>query len=128
MSCDLGVRLAIKGSKPNSDVVRVLRHAREHGGPATGAKTSPRARRGLILGDQIFSCNDTVSFKWNSRVGGERCPVGAAAEVAMTKPNLTDGSNNLELEAAAKATAPDQSWRLGVVSWYASLSMLDHGS
>src|SRR5215470_9209494 len=100
MSCDLGVRLAIKGSKPNSDVVRVLRHAREHGGPATGAKTSPRARRGLILGDQIFSCNDTVSFKWNSRVGGERCPVGAAAEVAMTKPNLTDGSNNLELEAA----------------------------
>lgn len=128
MSCDLRLSLAIKCSKPNSDVVWVLRHAREHGRPATGAKTSPRAWRGLILGDQIFSCNDTVSFKWDSRVGGEGCPVGAAAEVAVTKPNLPDRPNNLELEAATKAMAPDQSRRLGIVSWHASLSMLDHGS
>jgi hypothetical protein len=107
MSCDLRLSLAIKCSKANSDVVWILRHARKHGRPATGTETSPRARRGLILGDQIFSGNDTISFKWNSRVGGERGPVGSAAEVAMTKPDLPDGSNNLELEAAAKATAPD---------------------
>src|SRR5262245_19309151 len=107
MRCDLGVRLAIKRSKANSDMVRVLRDPREHGRPATGAKTSPCARRRLVFGDQIFSSDYTVSFKWNPRVGGKRCPVGSAAEVAVTKPNLPDGPNNLELEAATKATAPE---------------------
>ena len=108
MSCDLRLSLTIKCSEPNSDVVRVLRHPRKYGRPATGTETSPRAGRRLILGDQIFSGNDTISLKRNSRVGGERRPVGASAEVAVAKPNLSDGSNNLELEATTEAIASDQ--------------------
>jgi hypothetical protein len=58
----------------------------------------------------MFSSDYSVSFKWNSRVGGKRCPVGFPTEVAVTKPNLANGSNNLELEAATKAIAPDWSF------------------
>jgi hypothetical protein len=115
MSCDLRVSLTIKGSKSNSDVVRVLRYPRKHGRPATGTKTPPRAGRRFIFGYQIFSSNDTVSFKWNSRVGRKGCPVGSSAEVAVTKPNLTDGSDNLEPEAATKALALDKFRRRQVV-------------
>jgi hypothetical protein len=100
MSCDLRVSLTIKRSKSNSDVVGILRYPRKHRRSATGTKTSPGAGRRLIFGDQIVSGNDTVSFKRNSRVGGEGCPVGSSAKVAMTKPNLANGSNNFELEAA----------------------------
>jgi hypothetical protein len=111
MSCDLRVSLTIKCSKSNSDVIRVLRYPRKHWRPTTGTKTSPRAGRRLIFGYQVFSGNYTVSFKWNSRVGGKRRPVGSSAKVAVTKPNLADGSNYLELEAATKAVAPDKCWR-----------------
>jgi hypothetical protein len=128
VSCDLGVSLTIECSKSNADVVRVLRYPRKNGGAATGTKTSPRTGRGLIFGDQIFSSDYTVSFKRNSRVGGKGCPVGSSAEVAVTQPNLTDGSSNLELEATTKATAPDNTRRHGIVAWHASLSMLDHVS
>jgi hypothetical protein len=117
MSCDLRVSLTLKCSKSNSDVVRVLRYPRKHGRPATGTKASPRTGRRLIFGYQIFSSNDTVPFKWNSRVGGKRRPVGSSAEVAVTKSNLADGSNNLELKAATKAIAPDRFRQHGVVSW-----------
>ena len=58
----------------------------------------------------MFSSDYSVSFKWNSRVGGKRCPVGFPTEVAVTKPNLANGSNNLELEAATEAIAPDWSF------------------
>jgi len=126
MGRDLRVSLTIKRSKSNSDVVGVLRHPRKHRGSAAGAKTSPGPGRRLILGDQIFSGNYTVSLKRNSRVGRKGCPVGSSAEVAVTKPNLADGANNLEPEAATKATAADKSRRHGIVSWLASLSMLDH--
>jgi hypothetical protein len=128
MSCDLGVSLAIKCSKSNSDVVRVFRDPCKHGRPATGTKTPPRAGRRLIFGYQIFSSNYTVSFKWNSRIGGKRCPVGSSAELAMTKPNLTNGSDNLELEAATQALAPDNIRRHGVVACHASFSTIDHVS
>src|SRR4051812_27264823 len=80
MSCDLRVGFTIKCSKSNSDVVRVLRDPRKHGRTTTRTKTSPRAGRRLILGYQIFSGNNTVSIKWNSRVGGKRCPVASSAE------------------------------------------------
>jgi hypothetical protein len=128
MSCDLRVSLTLKCSKSNSDVVRVLRYPRIHGRPATGTKASPRTGRRLIFGYQIFSGNDTVSFKWNSRIGRERRPIGSSAEVAVTKSNLADGSNNLELEAATKAIAPDRFRQHGVVSWLAGFSTLDHVS
>jgi hypothetical protein len=68
----------------------------------------------------------TVSFKGNSRIGGKRCPVGSSAEVAVTKPNLPDRSNNLELEAATKAIAPDKLRQHGVLSWLADFSTLDY--
>jgi hypothetical protein len=108
MSCDLRVSLAVKCSKANSDVTRVFRYPREHRRPATGTKTSPRARRRLIFGYQIVSGNYTESFKWDSGVGGKGCSISASAEVAMTKPNVANGSNNLELEATTEAIAPDK--------------------
>jgi hypothetical protein len=46
----------------------------------------------------------------------------------MTKPNLTDGSDNLELEAATQALAPDNIRRHGVVACHASFSTIDHVS
>jgi hypothetical protein len=48
--------------------------------------------------------------------------------VAVTKPNLADGSNNLEPEAATKAIAPDKLRQHSVVSWLAGFSTLDHVS
>jgi len=128
MSRDLRVSLTIKCSKSNSDMVRVLRYPRKHWRPATGTETAPRARRRLVFGYQIFSSNCTISFKWNSRVGGKRRAVGSPADVAVTKSNLADGSNNLELEAATKAIAPDKLRQHGVVSWLAGFSTLDHVS
>jgi len=128
MSCDPRVSLTIKCSKSNSDVIRVLRYPRKHGRPATGTKTSPGAGRRLIFGYQIFSGNYTVSLKRNSRIGGKRRPVGSSTEVTVTKPNLANGSNNLELEAATKAIAPDKLPHHGVVSWLAGFSTLDHVS
>jgi hypothetical protein len=125
MSCDLRVGFTIKCSKSNSDVVRVLRDPRKHGRTTTRTKTSPRAGRRLILGYQIFSGNNTVSIKWNSRVGGKRCPVASSAEIAVAKPNLADGSNNLKLEAATKTIASDKLRQHGVVSWLAGFSTLD---
>jgi hypothetical protein len=107
MSRDLRISFPIECPKANSDVVRVVRHPRKQGRSATGTEASPSAGRRLIFGYQIFTSNDTIPFKWNSRVGREGCPVGASAEVAMTKPNLSDRSQNLELEAATKAVAPD---------------------
>jgi hypothetical protein len=128
MSCNLRLSLTIKCSKSNSNVVGLLRYSRKHRRSAPGTKTSPRAGRRLIFGDQIFSSYDTVSLKWNSRVGGKRCPIGSSAELAVAKPNLSDGSNNLELEAATKAGASDKFRRRGIVSRHISLPMLDHGS
>src|SRR5262245_45910403 len=125
MSGDLRVSLTIKCPKPNPNVVRVLRYPRKYWRPATGTETAPRARRRLVFGYQLFSSNYTISLKWNSRVGGKRRAVGSSAEVAMTKPNLTDGSNNLELEAATKAIASDKIRQHGIVSWLAGLLILD---
>src|SRR5215510_12539422 len=81
-----------------------------------------------MFGHQIFASNDTVPFKWNSRVGGKGCPIGSSAELAVTKPNLADGSNDLELEAAAKALAANNCRRHVVACWHASLSTVDHVS
>ena len=44
----------------------------------------------------------------------------------MTKPNLPDWSNNLELEAATKAIAPDKLRQHGVLSWLADVSTFDY--
>jgi hypothetical protein len=115
MSCDLRISVAIECSKANSDVVGVFRHPRKHRRPATGTKAPPSAGRRLIFGYQIFTSNYAVSFKWNSRVGRKGCPIGASAEVAVTKPNLADGSQNLELEATAKAFSTDKLRCHGVV-------------
>jgi hypothetical protein len=126
MSRNRRVSLPIECSEANSDVIRVVCHPRKHWRPATGTKTSPGAARRLIFGYQIFSGNYTVSFKGNSRIGGKRCPVGSSAEVAVTKPNLPDRSNNLELEAATKAIAPDKLRQHGVLPWLADFSTLDY--
>jgi hypothetical protein len=108
MSRDLRVSLTVECSKTNSDVTRVFRDPREHRRAAKGTKASPRPRRRLIFGYQIVSGNHTESFKWDSGVGGKGCSIGSSAEVAMTKPNLADGSNNLELEATTEAIASDK--------------------
>jgi hypothetical protein len=105
MSRDRRINPPIECSKADSDVVQVFRHPRKHGRPATGTKAPPRAGRRLIFGYQIFTRNDSVTFKWNSRIGRKGCAVGASAKVAVTKPNLADGSKNLELEATTKAFA-----------------------
>jgi hypothetical protein len=126
MSRDLRIGLTVKCSKTNSDVTRVFRYPREQGRPATGTKTSPRARRRLIFGYQIVSGNDTESFKWDSRVGGKGCSIGSSAEVAMTKPNLAYRCDNLELEATAKAIASDKFRLHDAVSWHASFPRHDH--
>ena len=44
----------------------------------------------------------------------------------MTKPNLPDWSNNLELEAATKAIAPDKLRQHGVLSWLADFSTFNY--
>jgi hypothetical protein len=122
MSCDLRISVAIECSKANSDVVGVFRHPRKHGRPATGTKAPPSAGRGLIFGYQIFTSNYAVALKWNSRVGRKGCPIGASTEVAVTKPNLADRSENLELEAAAKAFSTDRLWWQGILFWHRSFS------
>jgi hypothetical protein len=128
MSCDLRVSLTIKCSKSNSDVIRILCYPRKHWRPAPRTETSPGAGRRFIFGYQIFSGNYTVSLERNSRIGGKRRPVGSSAEVTVTKPNLADGSDNLELEAATKAIAPHRPRQHGVLSWFARFSTLDHVS
>jgi len=128
MSRDLRVSVTIKCSKSNSDMVRVLRYPRKHGRPATGTKASPRAGWRLIFGHQIFAGNDAVPFKWNPCVGGKGRPIGSSTELAMTKPNLTDGSNDLELEAAAKAPAANNCRWHSLAARHANFSTLDHVS
>src|SRR6516162_8074377 len=102
MSRDLRISFPIECPKANSDVLRVVLHLRKHGRSATGTKASPGAGRRLIFGYQILTSNYTISFKWNSRVGRKGRPVGASAKVAVTKPNLADRSQNLELVATTK--------------------------
>jgi hypothetical protein len=103
VSRDLCISLPIECSQANSDVVWVFRHPRKHGRPATRTKAPPSAGRRFIFRNQIFASNYTIPFKWNSRVGRKGCAVGASAKVAVAKPNLTEGSQNLELEAATEA-------------------------
>jgi hypothetical protein len=107
MGRDLRIGLPIKCSQANSDVVRVYSHPCKHRRPATRTKAPLSARRRLITRYQIFTSNDSVPFKWNSRVGREGSAVGASTKIAVAKPNLTDGSQNLELKATTKASAPD---------------------
>src|SRR5260370_38312587 len=97
MSCDVRISVAIECSKANSDVVRVFRHPRKHRRPATGTKAPPSAGRRLIFEYQICPSNYAVWFKWNSLVRRKCCPIGAAPEVAESKPNLADAARNLEL-------------------------------
>jgi hypothetical protein len=108
MSRDLRISIPIECSEANSDVVRLFRHACKHGRSATRTKAPPSAGRGLIFRYQIFTSNDTISVTRDSRVGRKGCSVRASAKLAVTKPNLADGSQNLEPEAATKALAPDK--------------------
>ena len=50
MSRDIRIGFSIERTKPNSNVVRVVRHSRKHGRPAARTKAPSSARRGLILG------------------------------------------------------------------------------
>jgi len=115
MSRDLRISLPISVSEANADVVRVFRHPRKHGRSASRTKAPPCARRRLIFGYQIFTSNCTVAVKRDSRVRRKGRAVGASAKLAVTKPNLADGSQDLEPEAATKAFAPDKLRRHGVV-------------
>jgi hypothetical protein len=63
MSRDLGIGLPIERSEANSDVVRILRHARKYGRSATRAEAPPSAGRRLVFTNQIFASNYTVSLK-----------------------------------------------------------------
>jgi len=50
MSRDIRIGFSIERTKPNSNVVRVVRHSRKHGRPAARTKAPSSAKRGLILG------------------------------------------------------------------------------
>jgi hypothetical protein len=71
-------------------------------------KSTATPRRRLVLGYQVLSGNDMVSFPWNSCIGGEGRANGASAEIAVAEPHLADGDDDLEPEAATEAIAPDR--------------------
>jgi len=103
MGRDLGIGLPIERSEANSDVVRIFRYARNTGDPQREQKH--RRAPGEDSYSEIKSSPAITRYR-SSRIralGRKGCAVGASAKVAVTKPNLADGSQNLELEATTKA-------------------------